>query len=91
MRLPSAETRSPTRPAGERSSRRERRGEIESLRVCSTGDKRAECRISSEYAFPMPLTSLGLVSARFRVWFSRSSAAQKASKLHSSGSMPPGS
>ena len=41
--------------------------------VASLGG-RAACRISSEYALPMPLNKRGSVSARFNVWFSSNSA-----------------
>ena len=43
------------------------------------GDSRARCKISSEYAFPIPLKRRGSVSERFNVWFSRVRASLKAS------------
>ncbi len=41
------------------------------LRVKARGESRAAWRISSEYAFPTPLTMRGSVNARFKVRFSR--------------------
>ena len=59
-----------------------------------TGDKRARCRISSEYALPMPLIKRGSVSARFSVWLRRfstasNSAARYAIELDSAGLVLP--
>ena len=48
-----------------------------SERVSFSGESCAACRISSEYALPMPLKRCGSVSARLSVWFSRVSAARK--------------
>ena len=45
--------------------------------VSCSGDSRAACRISSEYALPMPLEERGSVSARLSVWFSLVSARAK--------------
>src|SRR6267143_35341 len=61
----------------------------ESLCVVCTGESRARWRISSEYAFPIPLNSRGSVSERLSVWFSRSSASRKAASGASSTSIPP--
>ena len=44
---------------------------LESFRVSASGESRARCRISSEYALPIPLKSCGSVSARLSVWFPR--------------------
>ena len=51
------------------------------LRVSFTGDSCAACRISSEYALPMPLKRCGSVSARLSVWFSRVSRSANAGSV----------
>ena len=61
------------------------------LCVSAIGDSLAACRISSEYALPMPLRNRGSVSARFSVRFSEVSAARNSSRLLAKMSMPPGS
>ena len=55
------------------------------------GDSFARCRISSEYAFPMPAKRRGSASDRFTVWFSTRSRARKPSSEAVRGSSPPGS
>jgi len=60
-------------------------------RVHVSGESRARCRISSEYALPMPLNRCGSVKARFNVWLSRASAARKLARSLSRTSRPPGS
>ena len=62
-----------------------------SLCVRASGESCAACRISSEYAFPMPLSTRGSVSARLSVWFSAVSAARNESGSADKTSMPPGS
>jgi len=42
-----------------------------SLCVSVMGDSCAACRISSEYALPIPLSRRGSVKALLRVWFLR--------------------
>src|SRR4029077_13005744 len=59
------------------------------LCVSITGDSLAACKISSEYALPMPLNSVGSVSARFSVWFSRRNRAANCGRTACSISMPP--
>ena len=56
-----------------------------------TGDSRARCRISSEYALPIPLRMRGSVSVRLSVCRSRSTALRKLATSARRGSMPPGS
>ena len=87
--------RQPRRPLGER---RLGRGEAaasivaaSSDRVSASGDRRARCRISSEYALPMPLKRRGSVSARFSVWFSATRRAANASRVAAITSIPPAS
>jgi len=55
------------------------------------GESFAACKISSEYAFPMPLRTRGSVNARLSVRFSATSAERNASKPQVKTSMPPGS
>src|SRR6516165_2893787 len=55
------------------------------------GDSLARCRISSEYALPMPLKSRGSVSARLSVWFSLRNRAANCARLDVRTSRPPGS
>ena len=62
-----------------------------SLWVNATGDNCAACRISSEYAFPMPLRMRGSVRARLRVRFSTMSASRKELRSLERTSIPPGS
>src|SRR5712664_2975461 len=61
------------------------------LCVSVIGDSCAACRISSEYALPIPLTRRGSVRARFRVRFSNISAARNDVKSLVKMSIPPGS
>jgi len=55
------------------------------------GESCAACKISSEYAFPIPSTIRGSVSARFNVWFSPVSAARNESRSAANTSIPPAS
>src|SRR5258706_5803609 len=61
------------------------------LCVSVIGDSCAACRISSEYALPIPLTRRGSVRALFRVRFSNISAARNDVKSLVKISIPPGS
>ena len=71
-----------------RSNRRSTSG-CRAFAVRAVGDRPAACRISSEYALPMPANRRGSVRARFSVWFCRVSTAAKVARSISSGSTPP--
>ena len=62
-----------------------------SASVSLNGDNFARCRISSEYALPIPLNTRGSVNARFSVCLSRRTAVPNSSRLASRTSSPPGS
>ena len=73
----------PRDPVDQRRARRPRTAAAisSSLSRCVSlnGDRRAACRISSEYALPMPLNRCGSVSARLSVWFSRGARRERSS------------
>ena len=58
--------------------------------VVFIGDNFAACRISSEYALPMPLKIRGSVRARLSVWFCAVSRAPKAARSAAMTSRPCG-
>ena len=62
-----------------------------SLCVSAIGDSCAACRISSEYALPMPLTKRGSVRALLSVRFSAVSASRNEFRSLAKISIPPGS
>ena len=61
------------------------------LCVSAMGDSWAACRISSEYALPMPLTMRGSVRALLSVRFSTVSASRNELRSLAKTSIPPGS